>query len=44
MAIGNTTSWSVSLQSGTMYYFAVTAIDNAGNESAYSNEVTKSIP
>jgi fibronectin type 3 domain-containing protein len=45
IAIGNTTSFAVnSLQSGTTYYFAVTAIDNAGNESAYSNEGTKAIP
>ena len=45
IAVGNTTSFAVnSLQSGTRYYFAATAIDNAGNESAYSNEVTKSIP
>ena len=44
IAVGNMTSFVVnSLQSGTRYYFAVTAI-NAGNESAYSNEGTKSIP
>lgn len=31
------------LQFGTTYFFAVTAFDIAGNESAYSNEVSKSI-
>jgi hypothetical protein len=34
------TSYSVVLPSGT-YYFAMTAIDAAGNESSYSNEVVK---
>lgn len=33
-----------SLTSGTVYYFAVTAIDASGQESAYSNEVSKTIP
>ncbi|MBS0184052.1 MAG: fibronectin type III domain-containing protein [Nitrospira sp.] len=31
------------LQFGTTYFFVVTAFDIAGNESAYSNEVSKSI-
>jgi hypothetical protein len=31
------------LQSGTTYFFVVTAYDTAGNESPYSNEVSKSI-
>ena len=45
LATGNATSWTVSgLNPGTLYYFAVTAIDGAGNESAFSNEVTKIIP
>lgn len=30
--------------SGYTYYFAVTAIDAAGHESAYSNEVSKTFP
>jgi hypothetical protein len=30
-----------SLQSGSTYYFAVTSYDSTGNESDYSNEVTK---
>ena len=32
------------LAGGRTYYFAVTAYDNAGNESAYSAEVSKAIP
>jgi hypothetical protein len=41
---GNTTSYTVTgLQFNTTYYFVVTAYDIAGNESAYSNEVSKSI-
>ncbi len=41
----NQTSSTVSgLVSGQTYYFAVTAVDSAGNESAYSDEGTKSIP
>ena len=32
------------LPTGYTYYFAVTAIDSAGTESLYSNEVTKVIP
>jgi hypothetical protein len=31
------------LQSGTTYFFTVTAYDNAGNESIHSAEVSKSI-
>ncbi len=41
---GNVTSYvATGLQSGTTYYFVVTAYDLAGNESARSNEVSKSI-
>ena len=32
------------LQSGRTYYFAVTAIDGTGEESGFSNEVSKTIP
>lgn len=40
----NTTSYiATGLQFGTTYFFVVTAYDIAGNESAYSNEVSKSI-
>lgn len=39
----NITTYTIeNLSSGT-YYFAVTAYDTAGNESAYSNEVSKTI-
>jgi len=41
---GNTASYvATGLQFGTTYFFVVTAFDIAGNESAYSNEVSKSI-
>lgn len=41
---GNVTNYvATGLQLGTTYYFAVTAYDTAGNESSYSNEVSKSI-
>ena len=42
--LGNVTTYqAVDLQFGTTYFFVVTAFDIAGNESAYSNEVSKSI-
>ena len=41
---GNTTSYQVNnLTDGLTYYFAVTAYDTSGNESAFSNEVSKTI-
>lgn len=39
-AISHTVS---SLESGTTYFFVITAYDDSGNESAYSNEVSKSV-
>ena len=33
-----------SVQSGTTYYYVVTAVDSSGNESAYSNEAAAVIP
>ena len=44
--VGNVTSYTIndlSLSPET-YYFAVTAYDESGNESDYSNEVSKTIP
>lgn len=41
---GNVTSFTATgLQNGTTYFFVITAYDNAGNESGWSNEVSKSI-
>ena len=43
--VGNSTSEVVSnLQDGVTYYFAVTAYDNQGSDSAYSNEVSYQAP
>jgi hypothetical protein len=39
-----TTHIVTGLSSGTTYYFAATAFDTSGNESAYSAEVSKAIP
>jgi len=42
---GNVTTYAIEgLASGRRYYFAVTAIDTANNESTFSNEVFKDIP
>jgi hypothetical protein len=39
-----TTSFTATgLQNGTTYFFVITAYDSSGNESTYSNEVSKSI-
>jgi hypothetical protein len=43
--VGNITTYTVTgLRSGSRYYFAVTAADQGGRESSYSNEVLKDIP
>ncbi len=43
--VATTTTFTVAdLPSGRTYYFAVTAINATGVESAYSNEATKLIP
>ncbi len=46
LPVGNgTTTYKVTgLSTGATYYFAVTAYDLQGDESAYSNEVVKVIP
>jgi len=47
IAIGTQTTYTFPagfLQAGRTYYFAVTAYDNEGNESDYSNEVSKTMP
>ena len=45
IAVGNDKSYTVSgLKGATLYYFAVTAVDSKGNESPYSNEVSKQTP
>ena len=38
-----TTYVVTSLQLGYTYYFAVTAVDATGNESAFSNEASKQL-
>ena len=43
--VGTATTYTVNnLQEGVTYYFAVTAVDTAGNESGFSQEVYKTIP
>lgn len=45
ISVGNVTTYTLmGLSNGTRYYFAVTAFDQSGNESAYSNEAIKDIP
>ena len=39
--VGNVTTSIVELPPDVRYYFAVTAYDTGGNESAFSNEVSK---
>ena len=39
---GTSTSYTATgLLAGKVYYFAVTAVDSSGNESAFSNEASK---
>ena len=43
--VGNITTCTISgLTAGTTYFFAVTALDCAGNESGYSTEVSYTVP
>jgi len=43
LANPNTTEYTIDNLSPNTYYFAVTAYDEMGNESDYSNEVSKTI-
>jgi hypothetical protein len=43
-AIAGSTHNDQGVQSGTIYYYVVTAVDDAGHESAYSNEMRVTIP
>ncbi|MCH7573898.1 MAG: fibronectin type III domain-containing protein [Candidatus Marinimicrobia bacterium] len=38
--LNDTTATLTGLSNGTTYYYRITAVDSAGNESAYSNEVS----
>ena len=43
--VGNTTSYTLSgLSTGATYYFAATAYDSAADQSAYSNQVSYTVP
>ena len=43
--VGKVTSYTINdLEEGITYYFAVTAVDTSGNESGFSQEVSKTIP
>jgi len=45
VAVGNVlTSTITGLQSGATYYFAATAYDAFGNESDFSNEISRTVP
>jgi len=45
VSVGDTTTYEVEgLKRDTTYYFVVTAYDFMGNESSYSNEVSKTTP
>jgi len=41
--VGNTTTYTIGNPTGETYYLAVTAYDAAGNQSAYSNEVSNAL-
>jgi fibronectin type 3 domain-containing protein len=45
ISTGSTTAYTLNnLTSGQTYFVAVTAVDAEGRESAYSNEVSKTLP
>jgi len=41
--VGTVTYQAMGLSANTTYFFVITAYDSAGNESSFSNEVSKSI-
>ena len=41
--VGKATSYAITLPKGVTYFFAVTAYDNSGNESARSGEQSRSL-
>lgn len=42
--VGNTTTYTVNgLASGMRYYFAITAYDTSGNESGFSQEISRQL-
>jgi hypothetical protein len=44
-SVGNSTTATITLlEPGVTYYFAVTAYDTSGNESAYSQEISYTVP
>jgi hypothetical protein len=43
-ALGTATYNDQSVQSGTIYYYVVTAVDDQGGESAFSNETRATVP
>jgi fibronectin type 3 domain-containing protein len=43
-ALGTAVYSDKGVQSGTTYYYVVTAVDNAGKESSYSNQIRVAIP
>ncbi len=42
--VENVTTYQFNAQTGTTYYFAITAYDTSGNESGYSSEVSIYVP
>ena len=43
-ALGTASYDDQSVQSATIYYYVVTAVDDQGRESAFSNETRASVP
>lgn len=43
-AVGNVAYLDQTVQSGNKYYYVITAVDNRGQESAYSNQTSVTVP